>query len=60
MLPLLAHAGVVGLAIAKNLAERGQKVIVLESANAIGTESSSRNSEVIHSGDCQRLTSGTS
>lgn len=28
----------------------GQKVILLERANAIGTETSSRNSEVIHSG----------
>lgn len=28
----------------------GQKVILLEQANAIGTETSSRNSEVIHSG----------
>ncbi len=42
--------GVVGLAVAKALAERGQNVIVLETADAIGTESSSRNSEVIHSG----------
>ena len=46
----LVNSGVVGLAVAKNLAERGQKVLVLESASAIGTESSSRNSEVIHSG----------
>ena len=28
----------------------GQKVLLLEQANAIGTETSSRNSEVIHSG----------
>ena len=28
----------------------GQKVILLEQATAIGTETSSRNSEVIHSG----------
>ena len=32
----------------------GQKVIVLEQANAIGTETSSRNSEVIHSGRLSR------
>ncbi|DBA91270.1 TPA: hypothetical protein ACH3X2_004037 [Trebouxia sp. C0005] len=43
-------AGVVGLAICRALAMEGQKVIVLEQANAIGTETSSRNSEVIHSG----------
>lgn len=29
---------------------RGKEVVVLEAADAIGTETSSRNSEVIHSG----------
>lgn len=43
-------AGVVGLAIAKTLAERGREVIVLEAESAIGTVTSSRNSEVIHAG----------
>jgi L-2-hydroxyglutarate oxidase LhgO len=43
-------AGVVGLAVAAALAERGRDVIVLERALAIGTETSSRNSEVIHAG----------
>jgi len=43
-------AGVVGLACAKNLAESGQEVVVIEAADAIGTETSSRNSEVIHAG----------
>lgn len=43
-------AGVVGLAIARALAMKGQDVIVLESADAIGTGTSSRNSEVIHAG----------
>lgn len=43
-------AGVVGLAIARSLALNGQKVLVIEQAKAIGTETSSRNSEVIHSG----------
>lgn len=43
-------AGVVGLACAKLLAESGRDVIVLETADAIGTETSSRNSEVIHAG----------
>jgi L-2-hydroxyglutarate oxidase LhgO len=43
-------AGVVGLAIARSLAARGREVIVLEAADAIGTSTSSRNSEVIHAG----------
>ena len=43
-------AGVVGLAIARRLAMAGREVIVLESADAIGTVTSSRNSEVIHAG----------
>jgi len=43
-------AGVVGLAIARALALGGREVIVLESESAIGTGTSSRNSEVIHAG----------
>lgn len=43
-------AGVVGLAVAKALAESGREVLVLERHDAIGTESSARNSEVIHAG----------
>ncbi|HRY01976.1 MAG TPA: NAD(P)/FAD-dependent oxidoreductase [Beijerinckiaceae bacterium] len=43
-------AGVVGLAIARALALAGRDVLVLEAADAIGTETSSRNSEVIHAG----------
>ena len=43
-------AGVIGLAIARALAMAGREVIVLEAADAIGTETSSRNSEVIHAG----------
>ena len=43
-------AGVVGLAIARELAISGREVIVLEAADAIGTHTSSRNSEVIHAG----------
>jgi len=43
-------AGVVGLAIARALALAGREVLVLEAADAIGTETSSRNSEVIHAG----------
>jgi L-2-hydroxyglutarate oxidase LhgO len=43
-------AGVVGLAVARALAEAGREVLVLEAAEGIGTETSSRNSEVIHAG----------
>lgn len=43
-------AGVVGLAIAATLARAGRSVVVLEAADAIGTGTSSRNSEVIHAG----------
>jgi len=43
-------AGVVGLAVARALALEGREVVVLEAADAIGTETSSRNSEVIHAG----------
>ncbi|MFN7191039.1 MAG: FAD-dependent oxidoreductase, partial [Rhodospirillales bacterium] len=47
---VVAGAGVVGLAVARALARAGRDVIVLEAADAIGTETSSRNSEVIHAG----------
>ena len=43
-------AGAVGLAIARALALEGREVVVLEKAAQIGTETSSRNSEVIHAG----------
>jgi L-2-hydroxyglutarate oxidase LhgO len=43
-------AGVVGLAVARALALAGREVIILEAAEGIGTETSSRNSEVIHAG----------
>jgi L-2-hydroxyglutarate oxidase LhgO len=43
-------AGVVGLAIARALALAGREVMVVESEGAIGTGTSSRNSEVIHAG----------
>jgi L-2-hydroxyglutarate oxidase LhgO len=43
-------AGVVGLAIARELALAGREVIVLEKNSHIGEETSSRNSEVIHAG----------
>ena len=43
-------AGVVGLAIARELALAGREVVILEAEDAIGTHTSSRNSEVIHAG----------
>jgi len=43
-------AGVVGLAIARRLAQAGQEVLVLEQAALVGSETSARNSEVIHAG----------
>src|ERR1700760_3351970 len=43
-------AGVVGLAIARRLAQDGLEVLVLEATEGIGTVTSSRNSEVIHAG----------
>lgn len=47
---VVVGAGVVGLACARRLATAGIETIVLERADAIGTETSSRNSEVIHAG----------
>jgi len=47
---IVIGAGVVGLAVARALALAGREVIVLEAAEGIGTETSSRNSEVIHAG----------
>lgn len=51
---VVVGAGVVGLAIARAIALSpkfaGKELLVLEAANAIGTGTSSRNSEVIHAG----------
>ena len=47
---VVVGAGVVGLAVARALALAGREVIILEAAEGIGTETSSRNSEVIHAG----------
>eukprot|EP00536_Pseudo-nitzschia_multiseries_P007699 jgi/Psemu1/240482/estExt_Genewise1.C_1830080 len=43
-------AGVVGLAVTRALAKAGKEVLLLEKAEHICTETSSRNSEVIHAG----------
>lgn len=47
---VVVGAGAVGLACARALARAGREVVVLERRDAIGTEVSARNSEVIHAG----------
>ncbi len=47
---VIVGAGVVGLAVARELAATGREVLILEAADAFGTGTSSRNSEVIHAG----------
>ncbi|MEK9802675.1 MAG: NAD(P)/FAD-dependent oxidoreductase [Curvibacter sp.] len=47
---VVVGAGVVGLAVARALALAGREVLVLEAFEAIGTQTSARNSEVIHAG----------
>ena len=43
-------AGVVGLACARALAQRGIETIIVERNDTFGSETSARNSEVIHAG----------
>lgn len=47
---LVIGAGVIGLAIARRMAEAGLATVIVESEDRIGTGTSSRNSEVIHGG----------
>src|ERR1700740_1597795 len=47
---VVVGAGVVGLAVARALALAGREVVILDAEDAIGTHTSSRNSEVIHAG----------
>ncbi len=47
---IVIGAGVVGLACARALAQRGIAPLILEQHGAFGQETSARNSEVIHSG----------
>lgn len=47
---VVVGAGVVGLAVARALALQGREVLVLEAEGAIGTQTSARSSEVVHSG----------
>jgi L-2-hydroxyglutarate oxidase LhgO len=47
---VVVGAGVVGLAVARALAQAGREVVIVEREGAIGTGVSARNSEVIHGG----------
>ncbi len=47
---LVIGAGVVGLAIARALAQQGKEVLIIEAESSFGSGISSRNSEVIHAG----------
>ncbi len=47
---VVVGAGVVGLAVARELALAGREVLILEAAARFGTGASARNSEVIHAG----------
>tara|TARA_R110002096_G_scaffold20690_4_gene67948 strand:- start:1363 stop:2478 length:1116 start_codon:yes stop_codon:yes gene_type:complete len=47
---IIVGAGVVGLAVAREAALRGIEAMVLEAGDTFGSETSSRNSEVIHAG----------
>ncbi|WP_294393665.1 NAD(P)/FAD-dependent oxidoreductase [uncultured Sphingomonas sp.] len=47
---IVCGAGVIGLAIARALAQRGCEVLILERESQFGTHTSSRNSEVVHAG----------
>lgn len=47
---IVVGAGVIGLAVARACAQAGYDTILLEAQAAIGTGTSSRNSEVIHAG----------
>lgn len=47
---IVLGAGVIGLAVARELAMDGREVLIIEQAEGIGTGISSRNSEVVHAG----------
>ena len=47
---VIIGAGVIGLAIARTLAQQGKEVLIVESESSFGSGISSRNSEVIHAG----------
>ena len=47
---IVIGAGVIGLAVARALASEGGEVLILERERHFGSQTSSRNSEVIHGG----------
>lgn len=47
---IVVGAGIIGLAAAQAVAARGQQVLVLEQHASTGSETTSRNSEVVHAG----------
>ncbi|HMB75174.1 MAG TPA: NAD(P)/FAD-dependent oxidoreductase [Kiloniellaceae bacterium] len=47
---VVVGAGVIGLAAARALLAKGRDVLILERSGRVGSETSSRNSEVIHAG----------
>lgn len=47
---IVIGAGVIGLAVARELAQRGQEVVILEADEVIGSVTTARNSGVIHAG----------
>lgn len=47
---IIIGAGIIGLAVARRLAMLGKEVLLIEESDAIGTHTSSRNSEVVHAG----------
>ena len=48
----IVGAGIIGLAIAEKLSRSNNNVLVIEKEKGFGLHTSSRNSEVIHSGYC--------
>ena len=47
---LIIGAGVVGLAIAYKLSLKFKDIIIIDSENSFGTQTSSRNTQLIHAG----------
>ena len=47
---VIIGAGVIGLAVAREISQQGHSVVILEKESHFGQGSSSRNSEVIHAG----------
>ncbi len=47
---VVVGAGVIGLAVARRLAQGGHEVLILEAEAAVGQHTSSHNSQVIHAG----------